>query len=543
MNPPDLPIGWCAFTDEKTQRTYYAHIPTGNVRWDPPPSIPPPPPPMPPTHPVPPPPPRTIQQAPLQTDSSYTGFVTPSSLAQNFIHPSVHHHANNSGMYHRISPQADNTSFRLPAPPMHSLSSHFEPRGLKRPRDYHEHNFVKRQYHGLTSNDQNQVKQTHTDQLKKCSQCKTERGRDHFSKKQWCKKYSERKCKHCVEIHLGVERQGATRKIEETADTSAEKVQTGGTTSDVSLSLEKVSPNSSLTDEPLPPMTAEQNNDRCKICCVCKKERDWVEFSKTQWMAPAFSRKCKVCIDEKRNNIRQEKEKLAETLLMLAEVPSHESKTKEDSDPHQLQAQDDAELQQPNNDVIEPELVPSVPFAENHANTTELRGILKNSPETAPLNNNAIKEENTEGSLLNDNKQANHNPTLSRVEHIDKPQDLFLSEKRRTRLCSCCNKECPWDQYTKTQWLMSSKFRKCKSCIVKDPNMSESEANISGKKTRRVYEESGDELRKCAMCNVEKTWNHFSKRQWTAFGTFECVRKCRLCAKVEAIQNKINLCN
>ena len=446
MNPPDLPIGWCAFTDEKSQRTYYAHIPTGNVRWDPPPSNPPPPPPpMPPTHPAPPPPPpRMIQQAPLQTDSSHNGCVTPSPLTQNEFHPSEHHHAHNS-------------SFQLPTPPISSMFSHFEPRGLKRPHDYHEQNFVKRKY-GLTSNNQNQVKQTRTDQHKRCSQCKIEQGRDKFSKTQWCKKDSERKCKHCVEIRLGVERQSA--------NIAQKKLKTVGTITEGSPSLENVNSTSSLTDEPPPPRITEPSNNRLKICCLCRKERDWIEFSKTQWMSPSLLRKCKVCIDEKKQKIRQGKEKPA---------------TKEG----------DA-------DIIQPEIVSSLHIASKHADTAEFHGILKNNPATAPLNSKVIKEENTKASLISSDKQANHNPALSGLGHNDKTQDLFLSEKLKTRLCSCCNNECPWGQYTKTQWLLSTKFRKCKSCIEKDPNTSESIAKLSGKKTRRAYEESGDELRKCA---------------------------------------------
>jgi hypothetical protein len=186
-----LPTGWCAFTDEKTQRTYYAHV-SGIVRWDPPPSNPPPP---------------TRQSGGNSKSSS--GAMPP---ALNQQHSGAAAHGYHSHNYQQDAQKRDYDQFQL-----------------------YNHNYYnaysKRACYGYQSNYQPEVLS------KTCSRCSKDIVRKDYSNRQWLKKHGERRCIECVKAVLA-----ANKAIVE----SIHGIALG---SGSLYRAEKVSPSSSVTND------------------------------------------------------------------------------------------------------------------------------------------------------------------------------------------------------------------------------------------------------------------------------------------------------
>jgi hypothetical protein len=287
--------------------------------------------------------------------------------------------------------------------------------------------------------------------------------------------------------------------------------------SEGSLSLaEKVSPASSLTTDHMSKVGTKRykSTDATRMCSGCQKEREWSHFSKTQWLSHHLTRKCKLCLEGQQAQHPTEKD-----LSLLTEKVSSDSLVAE----HAYQ-------QEVSQSKFQVEQVQSANLVSNGAATAP-KGILKPAHDHDHAKRNVVVKEESQDCDKITNAVVKKEET-DHGDRINEPVDQSSSSKvgikyshtDNTRMCSKCNKEREWSQFSKTQWLSAAMQRKCKTCLQEDKNENEASKSEDGCLFRQ-YEGSID-LRRCSQCNMELEWHKFSKRQWTAK---EIIRKCRQC--------------
>lgn len=396
----------------------------------------------------------------------------------------------------------------MPPAPSYAMNSHYQSYGYKRPSnwdyDYHSN---KRPYYGS-----NQMAPREP-QTKTCSRCNKELGHDDFAKRQWTKKDDERKCKDCVkdflkEKHAG-ELASALSAVSEGSLTNAEKV----------------SPSSTLTNDAS--VSTSGQPEATRRCSRCNEYCVWKQYTKTQWVSPAFTRKCRKCVEEEKiERKRQDQEEGIKALLMMAK----------DTDPVAApSAIQKAPVAVPHIEELQgPEPVASAPNSEVHVAVTESQGILKPTsvsavPPAAVKCDVVVKEEVKDDSFASTPKTEGAG-TTSAIATKGLPArqvTVKYAHSDSTRKCSKCGKEQNWECFTKTQWLMSAMFRRCKECMSgeKEAAADSSSTYIDIESRKWMYEDA-DVPRMCTVCNLDREWIHFSKRQWIMH---ESERKCKQC--------------
>jgi hypothetical protein len=385
-------------------------------------------------------------------------------------------------------------------PPMLRMNSNYQPHGLKRPADW-AYQANKRPFYGVPE-----------ELSKTCSRCNKECKKDDYAKRQWLKKDGERKCTECVKAVLA-----ANKAI-------VENIHGIAPASGILCAAEKVSPSSSVTND--------QSSEAKRICSRCKLPHDWTKFTKTQWVAAALVRKCKECLEEEKQiKKRVDQEQGIQALLMMS---GQVSESTEDPMKAALKAAADLKAAQAAKFLANPDAVSSM---SNTTNVTDLKGILKpaSHDSTSPdliKSDVVVKEEapsglvlggptvtNEEGSCTDSTGAGSAGAGLNSV-------GIKVLGTPNMRQCSKCHRVCDHTQYSKTQWLMSSIFRRCKRCMDDDAEAVKAVQRTQDINDRRFMYGDTSKPRECTSCKLELEWDKFSKRQWIAV---ECARRCKAC--------------
>jgi hypothetical protein len=274
-----LPTGWCAFTDDNTQRTYYAHV-SGIVQWDPPPTNPPPPPALPP----PPSPP------PARWDGTTNFYLGAGPPAVN----QKHRDGSFGYRYHNYQQQL-------------SRKRDYDQVQLCNHNYYDAYSYVKRGCYGYQPTSQLEVFS------KRCSRCNEEIMYKDYAKRQWIKEGGERKCKNCVKMFLAENKftfepaPGMTNEDFWMANADSNKGNNVAVENDdvasktVSMENEECSHFPCVVSARGGPSTVgikPGGIPNMRRCSKCHRYRDHNHFSKTQWLLPHMFRRCKRCMDD-----------------------------------------------------------------------------------------------------------------------------------------------------------------------------------------------------------------------------------------------------
>ena len=122
-------------------------------------------------------------------------------------------------------------------------------------------------------------------------------------------------------------------------------------------------------------------------------------------------------------------------------------------------------------------------------------------------------------------------------EQTQKKQEIDSAAAARTKVCSSCQTECSWESYSKRQWTTSVDVRKCKMCVEKSiAVLPSAEATAA---------EMKDRTKICSSCETECPWESFSKRQWTTSEEFRKCKVCveKSLQLLESANNENNACS
>lgn len=299
-----LPAGWTAYTDVKTSKTYYVHLPTGDTQWTRPPP-PPPPPPLPPHPNL----PQLSATNPFVSSQYMVPFKIPpfhfqsrsfSNGADTLFNGGGNSSNSNTA---RLSyyPNVNQTTLPPlphPTPSFNSISNS----QLKRAQLPSQHAPIpprkrsrvqpKSQANLITPESSNGRK------WKECSKCKLQRGWHFFSKKQWQSGVA-RKCKSCVDETVvdSIERARAAAKA------ATSKLSTSATDhmSNTTTTCFHVKPSVAVAKTSSAKKVCKLSNtdSLVKSCSECKSRGTKDAFSKRQWLTRI--RKCKSCTAKSRD--------------------------------------------------------------------------------------------------------------------------------------------------------------------------------------------------------------------------------------------------
>jgi hypothetical protein len=385
-------------------------------------------------------------------------------------------------------------------PPMLHVQSSYQPHGLKRPTDW-AHHANKRPFYGVPEEPLS----------KTCSRCNKECKKEDYAKRQWVKKDGERKCSDCVKAVLA-----ANRAIVE----NIHGIPPGSSSL---LVAEKVSPSSSVTNE-LP-------SEVRRVCSRCKLPHDWTKFTKTQWVAAALVRKCKECLEEEKQIKKKvDQEQGIQALLMMS---GQVSESTEDPMKAALKAAADRKAAEAAKLLANPEAVYSV---SKSTDVADPKGILKpashDSASPDLVRSNVVVKEVPSGLVFGGPTVTNEEGSFTGSAGVGSagggPNTVGIKPGGipNMRRCSKCHRDCDHNHFSKTQWLMSSIFRRCKRCMGDDAEAVKAFQRTQDINDRRFMYGDTSKPRECTSCKLELEWDKFSKRQWIAV---ECARRCKAC--------------
>eukprot|EP00571_Detonula_confervacea_P001867 CAMPEP_0172316378 /NCGR_PEP_ID=MMETSP1058-20130122/27966_1 /TAXON_ID=83371 /ORGANISM="Detonula confervacea, Strain CCMP 353" /LENGTH=516 /DNA_ID=CAMNT_0013030671 /DNA_START=73 /DNA_END=1623 /DNA_ORIENTATION=+ len=131
------------------------------------------------------------------------------------------------------------------------------------------------------------------------------------------------------------------------------------------------------------------------------------------------------------------------------------------------------------------------------------------------------------------------------VDETDIAQDAVTIEKEASKLCSSCGEHRACEAFSNRQWSCSDVVRKCKPCVEKflvaklqseklqseQATKIQSEQSVdnaigSAKEDAFSVDANKNRTRTCSSCANYRSWECFSKRQWTSP---DDIRKCKSC--------------